>query len=321
MADELTPEQLAEYDAESVRLINEQLTILDEILTGYESLKAEAATAKKRSEAEQDKLNAMIRERRKGRGKGPEKTLLDFAKPAKWRQQWTDSLDIPLDLSSKLMDSGLATAGEVYDQFATIDPAADGTPLGLPLADVAAIREACQRLIDHESAAAEAAVTDAVPDHLWRDYPIAEWVRFGITPKDVEKLAAGEVKRETGRSPINTVGDLSNFTQPTASGYTRGYADIKGLGPAGADRISEAETKFWAWWGGGGAVEFAKERGLIGNGDATEPGPGSGNPETPASAAEQDDDATDPDGTDLYENAIDGPRDSEEMSDAIGGIG
>jgi hypothetical protein len=285
MADELSPEQLAEYDAESVRLINEQLTVLDEILTGYESLKAEAATAKKRSEAEQDKLNAMIRERREGRGKGPEKTLLDFAKPAKWRQQWTDSLDIPLDLSSKLMDSGLATAGEVYDQFSTIDPTADGTPLGLPLADVAAIREAVQRLIDKEAVEAEAA-KPAAPDDLWREHPISRWEKFGLKPKDVDSLAAGELKKEDARFPIMTVGDLSRFSAPSGSGWTRKLTDIKGIGPGGAERIHNAETAFWAWWQAGGDATFAAERGLGGNGNATEPGPGSGNPETPASAAE-----------------------------------
>lgn len=108
------------------------------------------------------------------------------------------------------------------------------------------------------------------------------------------------MKREDGQHPIKTVGDLSKFSEPSASGWTRKLADLKGVGPGGADRIGEAETKFWKWWADGGATEFATERGLIG-GNATEPGTGSGNPEAPASPTEPDDDATDdPDGTDLY---------------------
>jgi len=109
-------------------------------------------------------------------------------------------------------------------------------------------------------------MTDApaavVPEDLWRAYPIERWARYGISAKDVERLAAGEVKKAGERFPITTVGDLSNFSKPSPSGWVNGYADIKGIGAAGADRISDAEAQFWSWWGGGGDVEYARERGL-----------------------------------------------------------
>lgn len=153
----VSPEELAEYDTETVRLIGEQFNCVCAAELEHEDLKARAASAKKRAETETDRLKSLIQERKEGRGKAPERSLFTDLKPAKWRSVLTDDLALPLDLTSKLVANGMNTAGEVYEQFGTIDPAADGTPLGLPLADVLAIREAVQSLIDREGMAAEAA--------------------------------------------------------------------------------------------------------------------------------------------------------------------
>lgn len=300
----LTAEELAEYDAESVRLINEQAAIADEAEAEHGVHKERAASAKKRAESETERLRALIRERSEGRGKPPAPTLLDVAKLAKWRAIEVHDLSIPLDLADTLKANGLHTAGEVYEQFSAF-PADGPAPLGMPLADVAAIREAVQEVIDRETAVVaadpEPDAAPAIPEGLWREYPIERWDRFGITQKDIDKLAAGEVKRETGRRPIRTVGDLSEFTTPTASGYSRGYADVKGIGPGGADRISEAEMRFWAWWKNGGDAEFARERGLIREPIAGTDGgvPETGGPDR-AGAGDADDGDSPADGTELY---------------------
>ncbi len=119
----------------------------------------------------------------------------------------------------------------------------------------------------------------------------------------MQKLEAGEVKRETGRRPIITVGDLSRFSEPTAGGYSRGYADIKGIGEAGATRISDAETSFWKWWQGGGEAEFATEKGAS-NGNASVAGTDGSMPAVgDQKAAEVDPAATFPSYTDPEEQA------------------
>jgi hypothetical protein len=275
-----TAEELAEYDRETIRLVNTQERLCQAADAEHEDLKSAAALAKKRAEAEADRLRAMIRERQEKRGKQPERSLLDLVPPAKWRG--LDVETIPFSaMSPRIWDKlpkGPLTLGDLSDMLGSFDPAA-GPPFGLDMGEVFIIKSQISEIIDAEAEEAEAAQPAAADPELWRQFPIERWTRFGITAKDVEKLAAGEVKRETGRTPVNTVGDLSDFTKPSASGYSRGYADFKGLGKAGADRLSAAEELFWQWWRGGGEVEFAQERGLI-RGDATEPGPGSGG--TPA---------------------------------------
>lgn len=277
---DMTPEQLAEYDAETVRLVLGAESDAGRAEQNYISLKADAADAKKVYEGYTSALRALIRDRESARGKRPPVTLLDMIESPRneWREVRIDSLDIADGIKAQLSFEPIATAGELYDAITSFDPA-DGAPFGLALGDVATIRMKLREMIDLEAMVSPSEELPTIPDDLWRSYPLAKWTQFRVTLKDVEKLAAGEVKRETGRVPVVTVGDLSDFATPTGSGYTRQYADVKGIGTAGADRISDAECKFWAWWKDGGEAEFARERGVT-NGNAAPGGPGSEDPGT-----------------------------------------
>lgn len=281
-----TAEELAEYDRETIRLVIEQEQVCQDADAYHEDLKASASMAKKRAEAEADRLRALIRERRANRGKPPEPSLLDVIPRAKWRGLPLADLRARLspELSGKLALCGCRTIGDLSEALGSFDPAA-GPPFGLDLGEVFTLKSQIDEMISADADERAGAEGPAVDPELWRQFPIERWTRFGIAAKDVEKLAAGEVKRETGRTPVVTVGDLSDFTKPTATGYSRGYADFKGLGRAGADRLSEAETRFWQYWSAGGEVEFAQERGLI-RGDATSAGRASGAAPAAAGGAE-----------------------------------
>jgi hypothetical protein len=268
----MTTDELAEYDAETVRIVDAAEQRIAEAEANASRLAGEARSAKKFAKEEAAELRRLVRERADNRGKQPAPTLLTGVKghhtPAgSWREIKIDSLPIGDGIKAHLSFEDVKTAGELHDAITSF-AADDGTPFGLPAGDVAEVRMKIAELADYESQ-----MTAAPPDltDLWREYPISRWTRFGMTAKDVEKLAEGNVKRESGRTPVETVGDLSNFSTPTAGGYSRKYADVKGIGAAGADRISDAETRFWGWWRDGGEEEYARERGLI-RGDASDAG-------------------------------------------------
>lgn len=277
--------ELQEYDAATVQLIEEAAALATDADVKFESLNTQAKNAKKAAEAYTDELRTLIAERQAGRGRRPERTLLDVvidigpaAKLASaadiqatteggaWRKLKVEALGLSDELTKFLNSCMCDSAAELSEAVNGFLPEG-ATPWNLSAEDVTA----CQKAI---SAAIEAEA-NAIPDtnptapnetqdfgELWKEYPVRRWEAFGITSKDAEKLAAGEVKRETGRRPIVSVGDLAAFSTPTGSGYSRGYADVKGIGTAGADRISEAEVKFWEWWKSGGELEFATEKGL-----------------------------------------------------------
>lgn len=309
-----TPEQLADYDAETVKLILAAERLVGAAEAEWEGLKSAASTAKKQAEARTFELRQLIREREQNRGKRPEPTLFDNmpTEPPKWREVKIDDLDIPDGIKAHLSFETVKTAGELFDEVTSFNPS-DGAPFGLPLGDVCIIREKLAEMADREAGANPAAAPN-IPADLWREYPLERWTRFGLTAKDVEKMAGGEVKRESGRRPLATVGDLSDFSAPTSSGYSRKYADIKGIGTAGADRISDGEMQFWAWWKGGGEEEFAREKGY---GNAALAGTGSGVDAAPAGSTDEDGEPADRDATDLYEASAqdDNPNErSEENS-------
>jgi hypothetical protein len=272
MSAELTADELNEYDAETVLLTDaaEQRIAVAEAEAGR--LASEARAAKKRAKAEAGELRRMIRERADNRGQ-KRATLLDMVSPATstagaWRATLIKDSPLSDGIKAFLSFEPVRTLGELHDEIAAVTPDG-GAPFGLAMGDLAEVRMRLAELADREA-------PDPEPidlEDLWRAYPIERWTRFGLTAKDVEKLAAGEVKRESDRRPVRTVGDLSNFSAPTSGGYSRQYADIKGIGTAGADRLSDAETRFWQWWQCDGQDEFARERGLI-RGDATTAGRG-----------------------------------------------
>lgn len=292
MTDEpMSLEELAEYDAETRRLTNEAEQRVAELEAEAARYSAEARDAKKAAKAELKALRGLIREREDNRGKRPAPTILDLIPAApKWHGWPAKSLDLAPAILDKLAPVADLTAGELLREVMSFDPA-EGPPFGMTIGECADVRMLLAKIGDEQP--------QPVPEDLWRAYPIERWTRFGLTSKDVDKLAAGEIKKETGRSPIVTVGDLSNFSAPGANGWTRKLADIKGIGAAGADRISEAEARFWKEWRDGGEEQFARERGLI-RGDATTAGVGSEGAVT-VSHGEDDPDGDD---TDLYDGTV-----------------
>lgn len=265
----LSPEAVAEYDAETVVLIGQAEACVIEAELAASAAKSAAKSARLNVKLAGEQLRELIRERADGRGKAPPKTLLNFIPPvAKWRGCGLDAIALHRDTRKAIDSHDVKTLGQLHAAITAPWPIESGPPFGLSMNDLADVRQLVQAIIDAEFNATEEAGkygADEAPDlsELWREYPVKRWERFGLTPKDVEKLAAGEVKRETGLKPINTVGDLSNFSKPTESGYSRGYKDVKGLGDVGAERVADAEVGFWKWWNGEGLNEFARERGLI----------------------------------------------------------
>ncbi len=251
-----TVEELAAYDADTVRLVSEAEDRAKAAESTYENSKAVASEDKKRYEARVDELRKLIHDRADNRGKRPQKTLLDHV--PEWRLRNVTAIALAFDGAKEAVEialgAGIKTLGDLYEQIGPDHTQATTT---LWVAEVVEqLRAAVQKYIDAETAEAPPAAPE-----LWRVYPIERWTRFGLTEKDVEKLHSGEAKGGGGH-PIITVGDLNRFVTPNPANpsYARGYGDIKGIGAAGVDRISEAETAFWTWWKGEGEAEFALER-------------------------------------------------------------
>lgn len=138
---------------------------------------------------------------------------------------------------------------------------------------------------------------DELPADLWQKYPLdfGRWERFGLTEKDCEKLNAGETKNH-GTHPMTTLGDVTRFITPDPKNpaYARTLKDVRGFGDKGMERWTEAETRFWAWWQGGGLAEFAAEQGVTPDASADGPGSGDGGEGGEANAEAGADAATTP---------------------------
>jgi hypothetical protein len=260
---QLSPEELAAYDAESRQLIDQAATEADAAEAEYEEIKSQASDAKKDFDKKDEYLRKLIRERRENRGKPPQTTLLDHAeKPGgKWRELSVEALANTIGKTDhETYDICLANVdnlGELHAQMAE-----EFVPFGLTAAQAKAVLEAIRVIIDAEDAET-AAAEKGIPEDLFKQFPIERWTRFGLTEKDVEKLHAGDIKGG-GTCPIVTLGDLQTFIAPNSAtpNFTRYYGDIKGIGEAGVTRIQDAELKFWEWWRDGGDKEFAEEKGI-----------------------------------------------------------
>lgn len=111
---------------------------------------------------------------------------------------------------------------------------------------------------------------------LWRKFPLERWTLYGVSPSDLQKLREGKHKKGNTSTPITTVGELADFTAPFKNDPTRNYnyTDIKGIGPEGATRISDADIRFWHEWKNGGlAAAFEAEQG-VSSGTAEQAGSG-----------------------------------------------
>lgn len=261
MSQQMTPEELAAYDAKTRELIDQAELEVAASEASYEARKESAASAKKLLEGDEIALRKLIRERRENRGKKPQQTLLDHADQS-WRDAAYDVLDLPEEIMTPIADEEVTTVGELVDALE------GGADFGLSAEDLKTLN-----IVVAEFRSKQTEPAAAAPDDLYKQFPIERWQEFGLTAKDVEKLHAGDIKGG-GTCPIVTIGDLQNFVTPNPANpsFSRGYGDIKGIGQAGIDRIAEAELKFWAWWKGGGEQEFAQEKG---HGPATVAGTGS----------------------------------------------
>lgn len=254
----LTPEELAAYDAETVRLVNEAEAIAKSAEYAYENSKAVASEDKKRFEAKLADLRGLIHERSENRGKRPklpEPTLLDVL--PKWASLPLSTLEISPDLAERIAKhtSDLGGLDQIINSDGEPWEASDSEHFGLTLDEVADLRAKLKAVTEKEAAA------PAPESDLYKQYPIDRWERFGLTKKDIEKLHACETKGTASGFPIRTMGDLQRFSQPNPAcpSYTQTVRDIKGIGDAGFDRIGEAELLFWGWWRAGGEAEFAAE--------------------------------------------------------------
>ena len=300
-ATHLSPEALALYDAETVRLITEQEQIVAEKLLHHKDLQKRAKDAKDIWEEETLALHAMIRSRAENRGRKPQATLFDALNHQAeaaieadgWRALPLSSAHLTVAQIQACEAQEIETLGDLSEWLQD-----DGDR---DMKDE--LEAAIKRWEKQQQQAAQVVESKALPatadalEELWREFPLDRWTEFGLTDADVRKLAEGTVKRDNSTFPLRTVGDLNRFTTPPDGlpTFNRGYGDIKGIGAAGVDRISEAETRFWAAWNAGLKERFAQERGLTveatsdGNATAAGPGsevPGDGDAEATEAAAE-----------------------------------
>lgn len=77
-------------------------------------------------------------------------------------------------------------------------------------------------------------------DESWRLVPLTELVETDGLPAKVAQLF--------GDAGLNTMGDVSDYTKPKASGWTDKLTDIKGVGPAKVEAWQAAEERFWKRW-------------------------------------------------------------------------
>ncbi len=100
-------------------------------------------------------------------------------------------------------------------------------------------------------------------DDHWRLFPIERLHDYGLPKTIIEKLATGEMKKGAdGIGPITTMGAMSRYSEPSASGWTRQLTDLKGIGAEAAEKWRDASDKFWEAWKTGLADKFAEEQGL-----------------------------------------------------------
>lgn len=209
------PEALAEYDAATLKLINDLDGEIDSLFDDALSKKAAAKEAKDDWEAKRDEMQRVIKERKNNRGKPVQKTLFEAAAP-------------------------------VADEPTPV-PTVEAVPLAGP---------------------------DPLED-LWKEFPIDRCTTFGLTARDVDILASGERKGGLPTYPVRTIGESALYSSGDGS-VPRHFADFKGLGASGSDRIGAALEAFWGGWGKGGKEEFAKEKGLTSGNPTAQPDAGGG---------------------------------------------
>jgi hypothetical protein len=257
-----SPEYLSAYDAETVRGSNDRAKECDNAESEYERAAEIAKGLKKQFELSELALRKWIKDRRDARGKPPQKGLYDDVPDRIDADGWRD---LPLSEAHLTVvqirqceAEEIETLGEL-SEWLTDDGFKDMKD------ELEAAIQRWQRKSAKNRPKITPEIAQATPlSELWREFPLTGWKIYGLTDADVTKLAEGHVKRDNSTFPIRTVGDLNRFVTPNPAmpDFVRGYGDIKGIGQAGVDRISEAETRFWAAWDNGLKETFAAERGL-----------------------------------------------------------
>lgn len=86
-------------------------------------------------------------------------------------------------------------------------------------------------------------------DDTWKAIPLTELAeKDGFPAYLIEKLANAARKDDRPCPPITTLGELTGFTEPEASGYTKKLSDLVGIGAGAVDKITDATIKFWERW-------------------------------------------------------------------------
>lgn len=218
-----SPSALAAFDAETAREAARQGKALDVLKDEWDAAKEDAGAKAKEYKAANILHFKYLRERAAGRGKPPAEVNLFETVPA--GDDARRGFAQHLNGAAKKKKGGAAAPAKKKKGGAA---AGDDGPASW------------------------------VPKELWREWPLERLTSFGAQAGDVEKLKAGEIKGRRDPFPIVRMGDLSDFQEPPgSSGYFRKLTDISGIGPAAAERISNACTSFWDQWSGG-VSEFAQ---------------------------------------------------------------
>lgn len=225
-----SPEYLAAYDAETSRVSTEMMHVVYRLREEHEEAQAKALRLKRELEDTRNGLFKYLKEREDTRGRKPDHLF------ATVEAQQTLAGDSAGEVKRR-------TKGKAGPEANASGAAAVNgqTPAALPPGD-------------------KPVGGQWYPDDIWKQFPLERLTGYGLTQADLEKLREGVQRKDPEPFPMVTMGDVSKYTTPTASGYTRRLADIKGLGPAAVERLENAMTSFWHDWPGL-ADGFAVEKG------------------------------------------------------------
>lgn len=205
-----TPDALAAYDAETVRLVNNEAEEVAHFERAYDEANDVAKECKKAFEKSQAALRELIEDRRKGRGKPKQPTLFNDPQPEPLDPEDEDDSEIePTD------------AAEQNDAQASVDanyspPESEATGSGVWQGN-------------HEF----------TPDEL--AMPLSS---LQLPQGVLNKLADPTAKDGGSIRPITTVGEYFEYLKPLANGFQPYLKNIKGLGDTAVEKIEQAIFDF-----------------------------------------------------------------------------
>ena len=202
------PEALAAYDAETVRLVNNEAEEVAHFERAYEESADVAKEAKKAFEKAEKALRELIEDRRKGRGKPVQPTLFRDPQPE------------PIDADDEENDSEIEASENQHDNAeANVDanePTPEATGSGVWQGN-------------HEF----------TPDELAK--PLSS---LSLPQGLLNKLADPTAKDGGSIRPITTVGEYFDYLKPLPNGFVPYLKNIKGLGDTAVEKIEQAIFDF-----------------------------------------------------------------------------